>query len=145
MKWRWLHSPCMTKAVRILKDLHVVSVFNTFTTSAECTNRLMGQQWKLDHLQVLLLLGIYSVHVLLPSHSKKKKKKKTSGVNHKGFQGCWKTVQVLKLQEASKRPFEVCGGSLQNLHSSASESTPEDRERDHSGGKNTQGTGQKVG
>lgn len=31
-------------------------------------------------------------------------------------------VQVLKFQEASKSPFEVCGGSLWSLRSSASES-----------------------
>lgn len=33
-------------------------------------------------------------------------------------------VQVLKFQEASKSPFEVCGGSPWSLRSSASESTP---------------------
>lgn len=78
------------------------------------------------------------MQAFLPSHLKKKKK--ISCVNYKAFQGftktrCWKTVKVLKFQQAPQRPFEVCGGSLRSLHCRASESPPAGHALSTRGGK----------
>lgn len=122
-----------------------MSASNAFMTSAQCTDRLTGQEWKLYRDQILIPLPIYNASKSPQLHAGLsslpfKKKKKISCVNYKAFQGftktrCWKTVKVLKFQQAPQRPFEVCGGSLRSLHCRASESPPAGHALSTRGGK----------